>query len=89
MEHQFEYSISDLPGTILRLKSSLVVTGKDENHTAMALTVGLPLAITVKNFLTGKFSLNGVQLPTKRPIYEPMLKELEEQGIVFNERLMK
>jgi saccharopine dehydrogenase-like NADP-dependent oxidoreductase len=89
MEHQFGYTISDLPGTILRLKSSLVVTGKDQHHTAMALTVGLPLAITVKNFLTGKFSLNGVQLPTKREIYEPMLKELEEHGIVFNERLMK
>jgi saccharopine dehydrogenase-like NADP-dependent oxidoreductase len=89
MEHQFEYSISDLPGTLLRLKSSLVVTGKDESHTAMALTVGLPLAITVKNFLTGSFSLNGVQIPNKRVIYEPMLKELEEQGIVFHERLMK
>jgi len=89
MEHQFEYSISDLPGTLLRLKSSLVVTGKDESHTAMALTVGLPLAITVKNFLAGNFSLNGVQIPNKRVIYEPMLKELEEQGIVFHERLMK
>jgi saccharopine dehydrogenase-like NADP-dependent oxidoreductase len=88
MEHQFEYTIDDLPGTILKLKSSLVVTGKDERHTAMALTVGLPLAITVKNFLTGQFSLSGVQLPTKKEIYEPMLRELEEEGIVFKERLM-
>jgi hypothetical protein len=30
-----------------------------------------------------------VQIPTKRVIYEPMLQELEEHGIVFNERLMK
>jgi saccharopine dehydrogenase-like NADP-dependent oxidoreductase len=89
MEHQFEYTITDLPGTVLKLKSSLVVTGKDENHTAMALTVGLPLAITVKNFLTGKFTLNGVQIPTKRIIYEPMLQELEQHGIVFNERPLK
>jgi saccharopine dehydrogenase-like NADP-dependent oxidoreductase len=89
MEHQFEYSIYDLPGVILKLKSSLVVTGKDQVNTAMALTVGMPLAITVKNFLTGKFSLSGIQLPTRREIYEPLLKELEENGIVFNERLMR
>jgi saccharopine dehydrogenase-like NADP-dependent oxidoreductase len=88
MEHQFQYSIADLPGVKLRLKSSLVVTGKDQVNTAMALTVGLPLAITVKNFLTGRFELSGIQLPTKRAIYEPMLRELEETGIVFKERLM-
>jgi saccharopine dehydrogenase-like NADP-dependent oxidoreductase len=88
MEHQFHYSIYDIPGVILKLKSSLVVTGLDQVHTAMSMTVGLPLAVTVKNFLTGKFSLSGVQLPTKQVIYEPMLKELEEKGVVFNERLI-
>src|SRR5690606_29417803 len=80
MEHQFHYTIDDLPGVILKLKSSLVVTGKDQTHTAMAMTVGLPLAITVKNFLTGGFELSGVQLPTKKEIYEPMLRELEVHG---------
>jgi saccharopine dehydrogenase-like NADP-dependent oxidoreductase len=89
MEHQFEYEVEDLPGRSLKLKSSLVVTGKDQNHTAMALTVGLPLAVCVKNFLTGRFQLNGVQIPTKREIYEPMLQELEAHQIIFHERLMK
>jgi hypothetical protein len=51
----------------------------------MALTVGLPLAITVKNFLIGKFKLSGVQTPVKKEIYLPLLKELEENGIVFKE----
>jgi saccharopine dehydrogenase-like NADP-dependent oxidoreductase len=85
MQHQFEYS---LPGTagLYKLDSSLVVVGKNEQHTAMALTVGLPLAITVKNFLTKKFNLNGVQIPTKKEIYEPMLKELEEHDVVFKEK---
>jgi len=85
MQHQFEYT---LPGSAIlnRLESSLVVVGKDENHTAMALTVGLPLAITVKNFLTGKFNLSGVQIPIKKEIYEPMLKELEEHEVVFTEK---
>jgi hypothetical protein len=52
----------------------------------MAKTVGLPLAITVKNFLTGKFKLSGVQIPIVKEIYEPMLLELEELGIIFTEK---
>lgn len=84
MQHQFEYL---LPGnvSVQTKESSLVVLGKDQQHTAMALTVGLPLAITVKNFLTGKINLSGVQIPTQKEIYAPMLNELEEQGIVFKE----
>jgi saccharopine dehydrogenase (NADP+, L-glutamate forming) len=87
MQHQFEYS---LPGKdIQKLNSSLVVKGINDNHTAMALTVGLPLAITIKNFLTNKFKLSGVQIPVTKDIYLPLLKELEENNIVFNENLIK
>ncbi len=94
MQHQFEYFASPpapLRGErgaeplLKKITSSLVVIGDDEIHTAMAKTVGLPLAITVKNFLTGKFKLNGVQIPTVKEIYEPLLKELEEFKIVFKE----
>jgi len=87
MQHQFEYS---LPGKdIQKLNSSLVVKGINDNHTSMALTVGLPLAITIKNFLTNKFKLSGVQIPVTKDIYLPLLKELEENNIVFNENLIK
>lgn len=84
MQHQFEYTLPN-EFKIKKLKSSLVVVGKDQNHTSMALTVGLPLAITVKNFLTQKFKLNGVQIPTKKEIYLPLLKELEANKIVFTD----
>ena len=87
MQHQFEYQLPNLK-QIQKLNSSLVVIGENQNHTAMALTVGLPLAITVKNFLTKRFSLNGVQIPTKKEIYEPLLKELEDYKIIFNEQLL-
>jgi len=52
----------------------------------MAKTVGLPLAISIKNFLTGKFKLYGVQIPTVKEIYEPLLNELETLNIVFTEK---
>jgi saccharopine dehydrogenase-like NADP-dependent oxidoreductase len=83
MQHQFEY---ELKGAKHKLNSSLVVIGDDEVHTAMAKTVGLPLAITIKNFLTGKFKLYGVQIPLVKEIYEPMLSELESLNIVFTEK---
>jgi saccharopine dehydrogenase-like NADP-dependent oxidoreductase len=83
MQHLFEYTLN---GKSHKLTSSLVVIGDDEEHTAMAKTVGLPLAITVKNFLTGKFKLSGVQIPIVKEIYEPMLLELEELGIIFTEK---
>jgi saccharopine dehydrogenase-like NADP-dependent oxidoreductase len=83
MQHQFEY---ELNGTKMKLNSSLVVIGDDEIHTAMAKTVGLPLAITIKNFLTGKFKLYGVQIPIVKEIYEPMLSELESLNIIFTEK---
>jgi hypothetical protein len=51
----------------------------------MALTVGLPLAICVKNFLQGKIKGKGVQVPVTKEWYTPMLKELEETGIMFRE----
>ena len=87
MQHQFEYS---LPGKdIQKLNSSLVVKGINDNHTAMALTVGLPLAITIKNVLTKKINLSGVQIPVNKEIYLPLLKELEKNNIVFNENLIK
>ncbi len=82
MQHQFVY---ELKGAKKQLNSSLVVIGDDEVHTAMAKTVGLPLAITIKNFLTGQFKLYGVQIPIVKEIYEPMLQELETLNIVFKE----
>ncbi len=84
MQHLFEYEIPGEPITHT-LKSSLVVTGADSRHTAMARTVGLPLAITVKNFLTGKISLSGVCIPVEKEIYSLLLSEIEQYGIKFIE----
>ena len=83
MQHLFDY---ELNGKTHHLTSSLVVLGDDEHHTAMAKTVGLPLAITLKNFLDGKFKLSGVQIPIVKDIYSPLLQELESLGIKFDEK---
>ncbi|KOY87205.1 saccharopine dehydrogenase [bacterium 336/3] len=69
--------------------SELVVIGEDNVHTAMAKTVGLPLGIACKLILEGEFKQRGVLMPIDAEMYEPVLKELEEYGIIFKERKTK
>ena len=70
------------------LTSSMAVIGEDANYTAMAKTVGLPLGIAAKLYLTGQIGLTGAIIPTCKEIYEPVLKELEDYGIQFNEKVI-
>jgi saccharopine dehydrogenase (NADP+, L-glutamate forming) len=82
MQHQFEY---EKLFKKYRITSSLVVIGIDTVHTAMAITVGTPLAIAAKLLLTGKLNVKGVHTPVKKELYEPILEELEAYGIKFTE----
>ena len=82
MQHQFE--IQTQTG-IKKIISSLVEEGQDGVYTAMAKTVGLPLAIAVDLFLKGKISLRGLQLPVVPELYLPILEALEKEGIRFEE----
>jgi saccharopine dehydrogenase-like NADP-dependent oxidoreductase len=67
-------------------ESSMVVKGDDQDNTAMAKTVGLPLAIATHMILDGKIKERGVLLPLLKDIYEPVLTELANNGISFNEK---
>jgi saccharopine dehydrogenase-like NADP-dependent oxidoreductase len=69
--------------------AELVVIGEDHIHTAMAKTVGLPLGIACKLILEGEFKQRGVLMPIYAEMYEPILKELEEYGVIFKERKTK
>ena len=81
--HDFEY---ELEGESYQLESSLVVKGENQTDTAMSKCVGLPMAIFTKLFLTQGFeNLTGVQIPTMKQVYEPVLKELKACGIQFVE----
>lgn len=83
MHHEFEYARKNIE---TKLSSTLIVTGEDKTYTAMAKTVGLPMAIFAKLFLTGKIkNLVGVQIPIMKDVYKPVLKELITHGIEFKE----
>lgn len=67
--------------------AELVVKGESRDLTAMAKTVGLPLAMAAKHILNNQFSIRGVVRPIHQEIYRPILKELAEYGVSFKKRV--
>jgi saccharopine dehydrogenase-like NADP-dependent oxidoreductase len=87
MQHEFIYTLN---GEKHQLTSSMVMKGDGEQDTAMARLVGLPMGIFVRLIAEGQVKSPGVQIPVMPEVYEPVLKELEEYGVVFTdeERLL-
>jgi saccharopine dehydrogenase-like NADP-dependent oxidoreductase len=82
MQHQFDFNRD---GKHIKRYSTMAYIGQDTKHTAMSMTVGLPLAMVARRILEGDYQRTGVQLPIQPDIYNPVLKELEEYGIQFME----
>jgi len=78
MWHRFKYVLN---GKQKEIQAYLTVTGDDEVNTAMAKTVGLPLAIAARLLVEGKIKSRGVAIPVAKEIYDPVLLELGEMGI--------
>ncbi|MFN3951750.1 MAG: saccharopine dehydrogenase family protein [Thermaurantimonas sp.] len=83
MWHKFGYEIN---GEKKMITSHMVFKGIDHRNTAMAHTVGIPVAIAARLILEGKFTSRGVQIPTTKDIYIPMLDELKQYGVHFVEK---
>ena len=85
MYHKFGY---ELNGENHQIDATMVTIGEDQTYTAMAKTVGLPVAIAALAILNEKFTTPGVQIPIRKEIYDPILKELEEYDIHFKEKVV-
>jgi len=83
MMHKFGY---ELDGKRKQIESSLMVKGENQTYTAMANTVGLPVGIATLKILNKVITKPGVQLPIAKEVYTPILKELEDYGISFEEQ---
>ena len=83
MWHRFHYR--DAEGRDRVRTSHLVHIGEDETHTAMSLTVGLPLALAARMWVRGDWTGTGVLLPTTPDLYAPLLRGLAGEGIAFTE----
>ncbi len=82
MLHEIEYNLNNVSHQI---NSSLIVKGNDDVETAMAKTVGLPLGIAANLILQNKIAVRGLHIPIIEEIYVPVLNELENEGILFEE----
>ncbi|WP_375238982.1 saccharopine dehydrogenase family protein [Aurantibacter sp.] len=83
MYHKFGY---ELDGKKHQIDSTMVTLGEDQTYTAMAKTVGLPVAIAAMAILNKKITTPGVQIPITKEVYTPILKELEDYGVNFKEK---
>ncbi|WP_300435702.1 saccharopine dehydrogenase NADP-binding domain-containing protein [Christiangramia sp.] len=86
MYHKFGY---ELNGERKQIDSTMVHIGEDQSKTAMAKTVGLPVAMATIMILNGEIKTPGVQLPIQKEVYEPILSKLEKHGIKFKEKETK
>ena len=84
MYHELAY---EMEGKSYRFTSTMQLKGNNASDTAMAQTVGLPMGIFVRMVMEGNIQARGVQIPVMKEVYEPVLKELEEYGIVFCEEV--
>jgi saccharopine dehydrogenase-like NADP-dependent oxidoreductase len=86
MYHKFGY---ELDGKKYQIDAKMVCVGDDQTYTAMAKTVGLPVAIATLLILNKKITTPGVQLPIRKEVYLPILAELENHRVIFQEQSME
>jgi lysine-ketoglutarate reductase/saccharopine dehydrogenase len=68
---------------------NLVVYGEAGGYSAMAKCVGYPAAIATKMVLEGEIQRKGMVMPITPEIYIPMLKRIENEGIIAKETSTK
>jgi saccharopine dehydrogenase-like NADP-dependent oxidoreductase len=74
-------------GRRLRHTSTLIDYGVPGGDSSIARTTGLPPAIAARLLLEGRVPQAGVVLPILPALYEPILAELEREGIRLEERV--
>lgn len=79
--------IASYPSTrkCLRHTSTLIDFGIPGGDSSIARTTGIPPAIAARFILEGIIHSKGILLPTLAEVYNPVLAELEKEGIVLTE----
>lgn len=83
MQHEYDYVLEGERKTLI---STMALKGKSGKDTALAKVVGLPMAHLLKKVMKGEIKEMGMDVPMQKEIYKPLLKEMEEYGIVFKDK---
>jgi len=85
MKHEIAYKYKD---NITNITSTMTVKGEGGDHSAMAKTVGLPMAILAEMILNRTLvPPHGVLIPNMYQVYRPVLLRLAKKGIEFEEQV--
>jgi saccharopine dehydrogenase-like NADP-dependent oxidoreductase len=86
MQHEVIYKHKEVKNKLI---SSMVVIGDDAEFSAMAKTVGMPIAILAELIVNKKIKApKGVVIPTMAEVYRPVLGRLEKMGMDFNDQMI-
>lgn len=86
MQHDLVVERAGSRGERRRVRSTLIEYGEAGGWSAMAKTVGYPVAVAAELILEGAVRVRGVRAPVERAVYEPLLARLESTaGIRFKE----
>ncbi|CAG8460386.1 2682_t:CDS:10 [Rhizophagus irregularis] len=83
LQHKFEIKLKD--GTRETWTSTLLEYGKPPGPSAMSTLVGIPCGIAVQLILDGVIKKRGVLAPYTPEIINPIIAELEKEGIKVKE----
>ncbi|MDQ2658290.1 MAG: hypothetical protein M3Y60_12785 [Bacteroidota bacterium] len=81
MEHHLAYEFRD---ELFEFTATLVIEGDNARDSALAKVTGFTCGAAAKSVLLGSITNKGLHIPILREIYDPILNELEEQGIAFH-----
>ncbi len=84
LQHKFIIKKSD--GSRQFVSSTLKQIGDPNGYSAMAKTVGYPAAMAAQLIGENKINSYGMLRPVSQEIYQPILKQLAQEGIVFEEQ---
>ena len=78
MEHHLGYEFRE---EHFQMTATILLQGQSETDSALATVTGFTCGAAAKSVLLGSISVKGLHIPTLREIYDPILNELEDQGI--------
>lgn len=86
--HEMDVAYPEERGRKEKLTTTMIEYGVPDGFTAIAKTVGMPIAIAAELLLTDRLTITGCQIPTHPAVYEPVLQELKLQGLNFQETVL-
>eukprot|EP01084_Bolivina_argentea_P001782 3288_1 len=88
LKHQFEVEYPEDGWRETRESVMLDFGLQPNDNSSMARTVSLPLAVAIRALAEGRIKKSGVIRPIYKEVYDPVLQEVDDLGIKFEERTL-